>query len=381
MGAEPQTLISLAPVRSGWSFPVMPTVHVPLADRSYDVIVQPGILAQAGDSIRRLAGQRRCAVITDSNVARHHVPKLMASLAAAGLDASLHTIPAGEASKSFTCAAQLCEDLAEAHHDRKSLVIALGGGVVGDLAGYVAAIFFRGIPFIQIPTTIVAQVDSSVGGKTGINLRAGKNLVGCFHQPLGVLIDPETLRTLPPREFHEGFAEVIKHAAIRDAAMLDELAQLDPDSFDVPSDLIARNVAIKAAIVAEDEFETTGTRALLNFGHTIGHGIEAAVPYGELLHGEAISLGLRAAVFLSEKHADLPPSFAGTMERLLQHFRLPTLLPESITTETVLTKLARDKKFDAGKIRFVLLRGAGEAFVSSAVTRPDLEEAIDFLRA
>ena len=359
----------------------MPTVHVPLADRSYDVIVQPGILAQAGDSIRRLAGQRRCAVITDSNVARHHASPLMASLAAAGLDASWHVIPAGEASKSFTFAAQLCEDLAEAHHDRKSLVIALGGGVVGDLAGYVAAIFFRGIPFIQIPTTIVAQVDSSVGGKTGINLRAGKNLVGCFHQPLGVLIDPETLRTLPPREFHEGFAEVIKHAAIRDGAMLDELAQLDPDCPDVPSDLIARNVAIKAAIVAEDEFETTGTRALLNFGHTIGHGIEAAVPYGDLLHGEAISLGLRAAVFLSEKHAGLAPTFAATIDSLLRHFRLPITLPSSITTETVLAKLSRDKKFDAGRIRFVLLKEAGDAFVSSAVNAQDLEEAIDFLRA
>lgn len=358
----------------------MPIVSVPLADRAYDVIVQPGILTDAGGEIRRWAENRRCAVITDANVARHHAPTLMASLAGAGIDATLHEIPAGEASKSFSCAAGLCEAMADANHDRKSIVIALGGGVVGDLAGFVASLFFRGIPFIQIPTTIVAQVDSSVGGKTGINLKAGKNLVGAFHQPLGVLIDPQTLRTLPPREFHEGFAEVIKHAAIRDAEMLEELVSIDPDSPDLSPDLIARNVAIKAAIVAEDEFETLGTRALLNFGHTIGHGIEAAVPYGELLHGEAISLGLRAAVFLSIRHAGLDPAFAGIMDHLLGRFHLPLKLPESIHTDVILSKLSRDKKFDAGQIRFVLLKKAGDAFVSGSVGKEDLLDAIEYLR-
>ena len=358
----------------------MPTVHVPLADRSYDVVVEPGVLRLAGARIRDLAGTRRCAVITDSNVGRHHAGTLMDSLAAAGLDATLHTIPAGEASKSFHHVSTLCEELADHHHDRKSLVIALGGGVVGDLAGFVAAVFFRGIPFIQVPTTIVAQVDSSVGGKTGINLKAGKNLAGAFHQPIGVLIDPETLRTLPPREFREGFAEVIKHAAIRDPGMFRELAAIEPDPASVPSDLIARNVSIKAGIVAEDELETKGTRALLNFGHTIGHGIEAAVPYGELLHGEAISLGLRAAVFLSIRHAGLDPSFAGELDALLARFHLPLELPAHIRTEDVLSKLSRDKKFDSGRIRFVLLRDLGDAFVSSSPGLPDLTDAIEFLR-
>lgn len=359
----------------------MPTVHVPLAGRSYDVVVENGLLADAGSRISSLGLGTRCAVITDSNVGSHHAANLTRSLSDAGFEASLHTIPAGEASKSFNQMAALCEEMASAGHDRSSFVVALGGGVVGDLAGFVAASFFRGIPFVQIPTTIVAQVDSSVGGKTGINLAAGKNLVGAFHQPRLVLIDPETLRTLPSREFREGFAEVIKHAAIRDPGMLEELLELDPSSTDVPCDLIARNIAIKAAIVVEDEKETSGTRALLNFGHTIGHGIEAAVPYGEMLHGEAISLGLRAATYLSERHAGLAPATSELIRRNLDHFGLPVTLDDSMTTDVVMDRLSRDKKFDRGRIRFVLLRASGDAFVSADINTDDLREAIEHLRS
>lgn len=358
----------------------MPTVSVQLAERAYPVIVEPGILAQAGTHLADRIPGRRVALVTDDNVRSHHADPLLDSLAGAGIDASVHVVPAGEASKSFPTTATLCSELAAAGHDRKSAVVALGGGVVGDLAGYVAASFFRGVPLVQIPTTIVAQVDSSVGGKTGINLPEGKNLVGAFHQPALVLIDPRTLATLPDREFREGFAEVIKHAAIRDAGMLGELAGIDPANRDLSPELIARNVAIKARIVEEDEQETTGTRALLNFGHTIGHGIEAAVPYGELLHGEAISLGLRAALFLSERHAGLDPAVTAAVTALLEHFGLPLRLDPSIATETVLDRLARDKKFDAGRIRFVLLREAGEAFVSEAVNSDDLRDAIEALR-
>ncbi|MBB5352604.1 3-dehydroquinate synthase [Haloferula luteola] len=358
----------------------MPTTHVPLPGREYDILVEPGILSSCGTLIQGLGLRSRCALITDEKVAAFHADTTHDSLESAGFQVSRHVIPSGEASKSFACFAQLCEEMAAAGHDRASFIVALGGGVVGDLAGFVAASYFRGIPFIQIPTTIVAQVDSSVGGKTGINLKQGKNLVGAFHQPVRVLIDPHTLRTLPGREFREGFAEVIKHAAIRDAAMLDELADIDPHSPDVPTDLIARNVAIKAAIVIEDEKETTGTRALLNFGHTIGHGIEAAVPYGEMLHGEAISLGIRAALFLSEKHAQLAPQVSRKILALLERFQLPLTLPESISTATVMEKLSKDKKFDTGRIRFVLLRRAGDAFVSDQITPTDLEEAIEVLR-
>ncbi|MCH7226981.1 3-dehydroquinate synthase [Haloferula sp. A504] len=358
----------------------MPDVTVDLADRSYHVLVENGALARAGERIAALGIGRKFAVITDDNVARHHLEPLAASLAQAGLESTTHSVAAGEASKSFATTAELCGALAAAGHDRSSAVIALGGGVVGDLAGFVAASFYRGIPFVQIPTTIVSQVDSSVGGKTGINLPQGKNLVGAFHQPRLVVVDPDTLGTLPSREFREGFAEVIKHAAIRDARMLDDIAALDPASTDVPADLIARNISIKARIVEEDEHETSGTRALLNFGHTIGHGIEAAVPYGQLLHGEAISLGLRAALFLSERRAGLDPQDSSRILSLLRHFGLPLTLGPAVESEVVLDRAARDKKFSSGRIRFVLLRAAGDAFVSTEVTRGDMADAIENLR-
>ena len=359
----------------------MPTVHVDLAERSYDVRVETGILGHAGEMMVE-AGMKpgRVAVISDETVAGFHAATVLAALETAGFTVTLHTVPAGEPSKSLSRAESLCRDMIRAGHDRKSAVVALGGGVVGDLAGFVAAIFYRGLPFVQIPTTIVAQVDSSVGGKTGVNVAEGKNLLGAFHQPRLVLVDPLTLRTLPDREFHEGFAEAIKHAAIRDAAMLGDLAALDPASRGVPAALIARNIAIKARIVEADELETRGIRALLNFGHTIGHGIEAAVPYGEMLHGEAIALGIRAALFLSERHAGLAPASTAQIHSLLDRFHLPRVLPPAIATATVMEKLARDKKFSAGAIRFVVLDAPGCARVTDTIQAADLTDAIDHLR-
>jgi 3-dehydroquinate synthase len=358
----------------------MPTVRVELGERSYDVVVERGLLAEAGVRIAKAGLTGRAAVITDGNVAAHHADALLAALAAAGISPTLHSVPAGEASKSMARVESICSEMAAAGHDRRSFVVALGGGVVGDLAGFVAAVFYRGIPFVQIPTTIVAQVDSSVGGKTGVNLPEGKNLLGAFHQPALVLVDPSVLATLPGREYREGFAEVIKHAAIRDGAMLDDIAGLDPDSREVPDDLIARNIAIKARIVEADEHETRGIRALLNLGHTIGHGIEAAVPYGEMLHGEAVSLGLRAALFLSRRHAGLSEADARRIEALLALFRLPQVLDDGIPTERILHKMGRDKKFEAGRIRFVLLAAPGSAHLSSSVTPDDLGDAIASLR-
>ena len=360
----------------------MPSVHVDLADRSYSVLVGPGLLALAGEKISEAnIPATRAAVISDEAVAGLHSEALLASLEAAGLRPTLHTVPAGEASKSMTHVESISREMIRAGHDRKSMVIALGGGVVGDLAGFVAAIFYRGIPFVQVPTTIVSQVDSSVGGKTGVNVAEGKNLLGAFHQPRLVLVDPETLRTLPDREYVEGYAEAIKHAAIRDAAMLAELAALDPATREIPADLLARNIAIKARVVEADEHETRDIRALLNFGHTIGHGIEASVPYGEMLHGEAISLGIRAALFLSERHAGLTPDESARVLALLAKFHLPLVLPPTISTETVMEKLARDKKFSAGAIRFVVLDRLGSAKVINSVTADDLREAINHLRS
>lgn len=359
----------------------MNSVHVNLGDRSYDILVNPGLLAETGPRIQAAGLKGKAAIITDSNVAPHYLAAVEASLAESGYETTSHEFPAGEASKSLTETERLCRDLIQAGHDRASFVVALGGGVTGDLAGFVASIFYRGIPFVQIPTTIVSQVDSAVGGKTGVNAPEGKNLIGVFHQPRLVLIDPDTLLTLPGREFREGFAEVIKHAAIRDEPMLADLEALDPLDQHVPAELIARNVAIKARVVEEDEQETSGTRALLNFGHTIGHGIEASVPYGTLLHGEAISLGIRAALLLSKNHAGLPSESSERILNLLKHFQLPLILDAGIPTETILEKLSRDKKFAGGKRTFVLLDRLGNGITSNDVPAEAIAPAINHLRS
>ncbi|WP_411828077.1 3-dehydroquinate synthase [Luteolibacter sp. AS25] len=358
----------------------MPSVHVALADRSYPVVVEKGLLSRVAEFLaEQNLSHLRPAIISDETVAEHHAQALLDGFGEN--QPTLHTIPAGESSKSLSEIEGVCREMIRAGHDRRSIVIALGGGVVGDLAGFVASIFYRGIPFVQIPTTIVSQVDSSVGGKTGVNVAEGKNLIGAFHQPKLVLVDPETLKTLPPREFNEGFAEAIKHAAIRDGSMLDDLMSIDPETRDVPADLLARNISIKARVVEADEFETKDIRALLNFGHTIGHGIEASLPYGEILHGEAISLGIRAALYLSEKHSRLPTEDSGKVLAAMKHFHLPLVLTEAIPTSRVMEKLTRDKKFKSGKIRFVTLTGLGNAQVIDSLTAADLEEAIEHLRS
>jgi len=359
----------------------MSKVHIDLADRSYDVWCGYGMLDSLSEKISSLNLSNHCALITDSNVEMHYAESVTNALIAAGISISQHVVKAGEAAKSMANVEKLCREMTQAGHGRKSFVLALGGGVVGDLAGFVAAVFYRGIPFIQIPTTIVSQVDSSVGGKTGVNIAEGKNLVGAFHQPKMVIVDPSTLSTLPGREYREGYAEVIKHAAIRDAAMFDDLEKLDPTDQQPPADLLARNLAIKARVVEEDEQELNDTRALLNFGHTIGHGIEASLPYGELLHGEAISLGIRAAVFLSEKRSTLSVAEGARIIALLEAFQLPLILDEKIATDTIMQKLLTDKKFSSGAIRFVLLKALGVSFVSDEITESDLREAIEHLRS
>lgn len=359
----------------------MPKVTIDLTHCCYDVIVEEGVLCELFQRLKGVGlAQKKCALITDSNVGGHYLADLQSELEAVGLSLSTHIVPAGEASKSMAVVTELSREMIQAGHDRQSFVLALGGGVVGDLAGFVASIFYRGIPFVQIPTTIVSQVDSSVGGKTGVNTPEGKNLIGAFHQPKLVLIDPMMLKTLPSREYREGYAEVIKHACIRDEAMVQDLEALDLGQLPPPAELLARNIAIKARVVEEDEKETSGTRALLNFGHTIGHGIEASVPYGELLHGEAISLGMRAALWLSVKHADMPKEEAERIVQLLEQYQLPTVLSERITTATILEKMKTDKKFSAGQINFVLLSRLGEALVSADLTTSDLEQAIEAIR-
>lgn len=353
------------------------TVDVPLAGAPYSVSIGDGLLADCGSRIRAHFSGSKVAVVSDANVAPIYGDAVLASLRAAGFDPVLIVVAAGESSKRLEVVGEVCDAMIRAGLDRSSLLVALGGGVVGDLAGFVAAIYYRGIPFVQIPTTVVAQVDSSVGGKTGVNAPGGKNLLGAFHHPALVLADPASLRSLPEREFNEGVAEIIKHAAIRDPEMLD---RLDPAAREGLAPLIARNVAIKAAIVAADEREITGERALLNFGHTVGHGVEQAAGYGELLHGEAVSIGLHAALRLSVAKAGLPPAEAQRVLAALRAFSLPVHIPPGLSTESIMAALERDKKFKAGRVRFVLLESLGVAKLSSEVTLEDIRQTIEDLK-
>ncbi len=349
-------------------------IPVSLTRNPYEILVENGALSRIAQFLEPLKLGKRCALITDSNVNALYGTTVTTALEKAGYDVSLLVVPAGESSKCMAQAEELCDGMIRAGLDRTSFVVALGGGVVGDLSGFVAAIYYRGIPCIQVPTTVVSQVDSAIGGKTGVNATEGKNLIGAFHQPAFVLADPEVLTTLPAREFNEGMAEVIKHAVIRDAAMLDALVSPATEA------LIARNVKIKAGIVAEDEFERHGLRALLNFGHTIGHAIENAAGYGRYLHGEAISLGLIAALNLSVRKAGLPLNERERVLQALRAFSLPTQLPSDLTTPDLVDALKRDKKFEGGAIRFVLTEKLGTAYVSKEVTEADLREAIEELR-
>jgi 3-dehydroquinate synthase len=293
-----------------------------------------------------------------------------------GEESIMIVVPAGEQSKSLEQVGAICEQMARAGLDRSSFVIGVGGGVIGDLSGFVAAVFHRGIPHVQVPTTLLAMVDSSIGGKTGVNTAVGKNLIGAIHHPSLVIADVETLKALPKREFNQGFAEIIKHGIIRDAEMLDDLRDFDLAKIE---ELIARNIRIKAAVVAADERELSGERALLNFGHTVGHAIERAAGYGELLHGEAISLGIIAACHISIRRAGLAESARDKVVALLKSFELPTELPPQISREKILEAIAFDKKFASGSVRFVVTPQLGQAYLSSEVTREDIREAVDQL--
>jgi len=347
------------------------TVPIRVTSSPYEVLIGDGLLEECGSLIVQKTGLGgRCAIVTDHRVGALYADRVVASLQLAGIESTKHEVPAGESSKSMSCVEWLCESLIRSGHDRKSFLLALGGGVVGDLAGFVAAIYFRGIPYVQVPTTIVAQVDSSVGGKTGVNAQGGKNLIGAFHQPLLVIADTGVLRTLPDREFYEGFAEIVKHAIIRDESML---GAIRPGVRDDLAPLIARNVAIKAAIVEKDEKETLGLRALLNFGHTIGHAIENAAGYGTFLHGEAISLGIVAALRISRRIEGLSAEAEQRVLQLLRALHLPVDWECVPPKDAVLAAMRSDKKFEAGKIRFVLTPRLGEAVVSDKVTLSDIE--------
>ena len=345
---------------------------------NYEIIVGQNILDNCGAKIAEQLNLQHCAIISDSNVAPLYAKQVQQSLDSAGMKSNLVTVPAGESSKSLSHVEEICRKMIAAGHDRHSFVIALGGGVIGDLAGLTASVFYRGIPLIQIPTTIVSQVDSSIGGKTGVNAPEGKNLIGTFHQPKLIIADTTTLQTLPEREFNEGFAEAIKHAAIRDGDMLEEIMNVR-DSSNLDS-LIAKNAEIKTRVVEEDEKELLGTRAHLNYGHTIGHAIEAAAGYGKFLHGEAISLGLICANFISSELFDFPSEQSDRIKNALIKFNLPVNLDKKVSTDSILNIMRADKKFENGQIRFVVLHELGRPELTDKVTEAMISESIATIR-
>jgi 3-dehydroquinate synthase len=288
----------------------------------------------------------------------------------------LITIPAGEKSKTLKQAGAICEQMIAAGLDRQSFVVALGGGMIGDISGFVAAIYHRGIPHVQIPTTLLAMVDSSIGGKTGVDTRDGKNLIGAFYQPSLVIDDLDVLKTLPRRQFNQGFAEIIKHAIIADPKMFRVLQSWKAGAVPALQRLIKRNIQIKSKIVAKDERDRTGERALLNFGHTVGHAIERAGNYRKFLHGEAVSLGIVAACAISAKRAGLRPDQRAAIVDLLERFGLPTRLPPNFPRKKIFDAIRFDKKFEGGKVRFVVTPRIGTARITSDVTLNDIREAV-----
>jgi len=362
-----------APLRAGEPT----TVNVALGERSYDIVIGRGLLPSLGQRIAALRPGAKVAIVSDEMVAQHHLAAALAAAAGAKLEAATIVVPAGESSKSFSVLDRVCDELIAARIERGDLVVALGGGVIGDLAGFAAAIVRRGLDYVQVPTSLLAQVDSSVGGKTAIDSRHGKNLIGAFHQPILVVADTALLDTLPPREFGAGYAEVAKYGLIGDAGFF---AWLEANWQEVFSGGPAREHAIavscraKALTVARDERET-GERALLNFGHTFGHAFEAAAGFsGRLLHGEAISLGMVCAFEFSARRGLLAAADAVRVERHLAATGLPTHLQQVEgglpDAERLMELIGQDKKVKRGKLTFILARGIGGAFIA-----PDVDAA------
>jgi 3-dehydroquinate synthase len=363
------------------------TVHVPLGDRAYDILIGDDLIDQAGEKLKAMFPGRRFGIVTDTNVAEAQLPRLIASLGAAGLDHSTIIVPFGEATKNYAHLEEVVEGILAAKLERGDLIIALGGGVIGDLAGFAASITRRGMDFVQIPTSLLAQVDSSVGGKTGINSPRGKNLVGAFHQPKLVLADLSALNTLPERQFAAGYAEVVKYGLIDDEefffwleANQGDIAAAGPSR----AEAIARACAAKTRFVLEDEKET-GVRALLNLGHTFGHALEATTGFSDrLLHGEGVAIGMVLAHAFSAKLGLAPSQDTGRVIGHLKKAGLPTSLSEIpgelASTEALMTAIGQDKKVSRGALTFILTRGIGKSFIEKNVDPAAVAAFLDEMR-
>lgn len=355
------------------------TVRVELADRSYDIEIGHGTLRGLVEFISARAKLSHVVLITDTNVDPIVGEPVAERLTEEGIELEVMVVDAGESSKCADVAADLWESMLDEGSDRQSVVVAVGGGVVGDLAGFVAATFARGLPFFQVPTTLLAQVDSSVGGKVGINLSSAKNMVGAFWQPRGVLIDVDVLKTLPEREFRAGMAEVVKYGVIMDAEFFEYLEQhvaeinrRDPAALMY---LIERSCQLKAAVVQEDEREETGRRAILNYGHTFAHAFEAASGYENLLHGEAVAIGMLCASRLAERRGMVDPSITRRQHELLAAFGLPTTVPD-LPHDEVQKLMWHDKKVQDGRLRFVLPTRIGAVVLVQDARSEDVSHAL-----
>jgi 3-dehydroquinate synthase len=351
-------------------------VHVALGARAYEVVIGPGLLADTASLVAQRLGRARVAIVSDANVAAHHLATLSEPFAADGRLRGTIILTPGEATKSFAELGSLCDRLLETGLERGDVVVALGGGVIGDLAGFAAAILRRGVRFVQLPTSLLAQVDSSVGGKTGINTPQGKNLIGAFHQPSLVIADTALLATLPPRELRAGYAEVAKYGLLGDAGFFGWLeansSRLMALEASVIAHAVARSVEMKARIVERDETET-GERMLLNLGHTFGHALEAFTGYSSrLLHGEGVAIGICLAIRLSEELGHCPPQTAARVAAHLKATGLPTNVADipggGPDAATFVRLMGQDKKVADGQLTFILVRAIGDAFVTRDVS-------------
>lgn len=351
---------------------------------AYDIRIGYNILERIGQGVAELGTGRKYVAITDTNVAPLYGEALLRELKKAGLNIDLIEFPAGEASKNINTALSVIRQLLKLGVDRNSVLIAFGGGVVGDLAGFVASLYMRSIPYLQIPTTLVAQVDSSIGGKTAIDLEEGKNLLGTFYQPRAVFIDPAFLETLPPEEFGNGLAEIVKYGII-DSENFFELLEdkiVGTDFKSIPREMLVRVIemscGIKKRLVEIDE-KDQGPRHFLNYGHTIGHALEAASGYG-LSHGKGVSLGMMAAARLSEKICGLSAEHRKRVDSLIKKAGLPTAIPHGISTDLIISKLTADKKKSGSTINFVLIKKIGEPFITGDVKEPVVRETIEEMK-
>ncbi|BAU62975.1 3-dehydroquinate synthase [Stanieria sp. NIES-3757] len=359
----------------------MTSITVNLPETAYEIVISPGCLSELGNQMKKLNVGKKVLVVSNPEIFNVYGDTCLQSLETAGFEVEHHLIPAGETYKTLQSIEQVYDTAFKHHLERSSTLVALGGGVIGDMTGFAAATWLRGVNFIQVPTTLLAMVDASVGGKTGVNHPQGKNLIGAFYQPKLVLIDPDVLKTLPEREFRAGMAEVIKYGIIWDADLFSKLEQAEQiDSFagissELLETILVRSTQAKADVVSQDEKEA-GLRAILNYGHTIGHAVESLTNYEQFVHGEAVAIGMVAAGKIATQMGLWTEEEATRQDRLIKKTGLPTTIPAELDLDDILATLQSDKKVKAGKVRFILPTQIGKVEISDRVTAEIIHQAI-----